>query len=204
MKNIICLLILVFGVVCFNANADEIPEKISYDGMDYVYDSSSKEFEQKVVGDINGDGKDELIWSYRAVTDDGIAIPLCATLIYEINGDKRKLVKTITEGERPDKLYAADFDNDGTKELVVITGSGMHWTNVIVYQYKNSDYIKIFEDGTAASVVFEENARPLIIKVGRPKWDRQANWSYADEPLWEVYKWDDNASKFSKELSSSD
>jgi len=175
--------------------------KIHEDGRDYIYDESYKKYEKKIEADIDGDGMDETIWSFTTTSDDDIRIHLCVTIIYKIVGDKRTIVKTIIDGERPEELYADDFDNDGAEEIVLLTGSGMHYTNINVYQYQGDDYSPIFEDGSANEVYFDGKVDPPVIKVGRNNFQKEG-WSMMDEPLWEVYQWNGKQFVYSQELSS--
>jgi len=201
MKKLVLIVgVIILQVSIVTASENIQPPKIVDEGRNYIFDEYFKDYEKKINADINGDGKDELIWSYTATSDDDVGMHLCATLIYEINGDEKKLVKTILNGEHPKKLYAVDFDNDGAKEFVLMTNAGMHWTEVNVYQYKDNDYVSIFSDETASGVVFVEDTKQPLIKVGRP--GGKANWSYADEPLWKVYKWGEKGFEISKDLSS--
>ena len=153
--------------------------------------------ETEFHADLDGDGKDELIRSFRINPPDG-GFPRAFTVI-ESNGN---IVKKIIGDERPDSVQAIDLDKNGKKELIILTAGGNHYTSISVYQYKDADYKAIFEEGSASGVIFEENADAPLIKIGRGDWKGKGGWDYASEPLWEVYKWIGERFEYSRNLSN--
>lgn len=153
--------------------------------------------ETELHADLDGDSKDELIRSFRINPPDG-GFPRAFTVI-ESGG---KVVKNIVGDERPEGIQAIDLDNDGRKELIILTAGGNHYTSIVVYRYEAADYRPIFEEGSASGVIFKEDAASPVIRIGRGDWKKEGGWDYASEPLWEVYKWIGERFEYSRDLSN--
>lgn len=114
----------------------------------------------------------------------------------------------------PDHMGDVEFANlnrDGFKQIIARSDGGAHYTNIAVYGYKDGVLYKIFENGSACEVKTDFKANKPTIKVGRANWGakektedgEEIDWSYASEPLWQVYRWDGKQFAYDGKLSTS-
>jgi len=83
------------------------------------------------LGDIDGDGKDEVIFRLAGIGKDA-TVYLRA---FKWTGEAFKDISSGLEKEVPIVFDFADFDGDGKKELVLLSETGMH-----IYKYTNSGW----------------------------------------------------------------
>lgn len=179
-------------------SSESKPETLIFDQRTYQQDMRFSDEEKKYFFDLDGVGEKELVWTFRAEPTDG-GFPRAFTLIY---GSDKKLIKTIRGNMRPDSIELLDLD--GKKLLVIFTTGGNHYTSIAIYQYQNDDCTPVFEEGSASGVTFDKDSNPPVIKIGRGDWGKEGGWAYADEPLWEVYKWNGERFVYSKDLSNTE
>ncbi len=109
------------------------------------------------------------------------------------------------------EVQIVSLNKDGFKQIVAWSQGGAHYTNVAVYGYKDGALYKIFENGSACEVKTDFKANKPTIKVGRANWGakektedgEEIDWSYASEPLWQVYRWDGKQFAYDEKLSTS-
>src|SRR3989338_5651696 len=119
------------------------------------------DLETEFKADLDGDGNEESIRSFRVNPPDG-SFPHAVTLIEDSKGTRQILAGQ----ERPENIEILDLNKDGQKELLITTNGGNHYTSIAVYENKNGKYQPLFEEGSASSVIFEDTGTPLI-KIGR-------------------------------------
>ncbi len=205
-KQLIMLSVLAFFLLslCAFTRQSIPPQSVFYNLRKYTIVSNRKDYETRFEADLNSDGKNELIWSFQAEPEKEMdGFPRAFTLIYEMQNGKEKLVKTIMGNMRPEDTRIVDLNKNGFKQLVIFTTGGNHYTNIAIYQYKNGNYEPIFEEGSASGITFDDKANPPIVKIGRGNWKKEG-WSYATEPLWEIYQWNGRQFEYSKELSNTE
>lgn len=149
--------------------------------------------------DLDGDGKKEVI-TVEDIFDPKIGI-VVESVITVSSSDKIKL-GNFSMPERFDKIDFISFNKDNSRQIAAWSNSGMHYTNLAIYGFRNGKLYSIFKNGSACLIEADFKAAKPLVKVGRANWE-QKGWSYGTgEPLWEVYQWDGKELKFNRELST--
>ena len=209
MKTIVAAVlsaIFLQGIVFADAN-DLIPAQLEWEGRIYSLVPWEELGKGVVYTDINGDGVDEAVASFRASTPgEEYPVPQTFHLIYEFTEGKPKLVKTIVPlDEKLNEVKSVELPSkNGVRHraLAIFGHGGAHYTSLSVYKYINEDYELIFENGSACPVEVRDGEDSVSIWVGRANWDEEG-WCYAiGEPLWQVYTWDGDAFIYNSELST--
>jgi hypothetical protein len=153
--------------------------------------------------DINNDGKDELVVVYQQYTFPERTVPYASeTIVVVYKRFDFEKIGQFSMPERFDKIEFVSLNKDGVKQIVAWSDSGMHYTNIAIYGYKNGELYEIFENGSACLVETDFKAKRPMIKVGRENWE-QEGWCYATgEPLWQVYVWNGKEFVYNKKLST--
>ncbi|MFH1772414.1 MAG: hypothetical protein ABH872_06320 [Candidatus Omnitrophota bacterium] len=138
--------------------------------------------------DLDNDGIFEQV-TYEQRFDepvDMLPIPIEAEVaVFDSSGDK------IGSFFMPDHVGEVEFvslNKDGFKQIAARSYGGAHYTNIAVYGYENGNLYEIFANGSACGVETNFDKEIPEIRVGRANWEEEG-WSYADEPLWQVYTW---------------
>jgi hypothetical protein len=176
-------------------------KEFKYDNKTYYYISNWKKYERALYADLDYDGQNEAVISFAAGTKpDGwkegdVIFYMPFYQIYKKTGKEYALVKTIVGHQYLGGISVQDFSKDGRKQLVIWSSGGEHYTDIYIYEWREGEYKKIFENGSACEVRLESNKKIPEIWIGREDWNNK-KWSYSDEPLWEVYVW--NGKEFVK------
>jgi len=157
--------------------------------------------------DLDNDGKKEIITTEGKIEED---VNFMIESIITVTSADRKHKDSFSMPERLEKIEFVSLNKDGRKQIVVHSHSGMHYTNIAVYGYEKGRLHKIFEDGSACGIDAYLDDSPPLIKVGRANWDakvktedgKEIDWSYASEPLWQVYRWDGKEFVYDEKLST--
>jgi hypothetical protein len=202
-KQLITFLVILLSIFlqtihpAIAQDAPDIPKEFKYDNKTYSYIPNWKAYERTLYADLDYDGQNEAVISFVAgAKPDGwkegdtiFYMPFYQ--IYKKKGKKYTLVNTIAGHQYLGGISAEDFSKDGRKQLVIWSGGGEHYTDIYIYEWREGEYKKIFENGSACEVRLESDKKIPEIWIGREQWDKEG-WNYSDEPLWEVYKWDGN------------
>lgn len=193
---IVIIFIVAFSSVWAETVEKRPPEQFEYDGRIYRHESAFDEFGSIVNSDIDGDGNNETLISFRA--DPGeVYIPMAFVFVYD--GDK---VLKIPLLDYPGKIETADIDRDGSQELILYSHGGAHYTELQIFKYKDGELIKLFENGSACPVNFKMIGHMPTVKVGRAKWEKEG-WCYAsDDYHWQIYVWDGEQFAYRDDLST--
>lgn len=143
--------------------------------------------------DLDNDGKAETITTEDKVNTDIQFVEEC---VITVTSADKKYKDSFSIPEHIETVKFVSLNKDGNKQIVATSTSGMHYTNIAVYSYKDSKLHKIFESGSGCAIETDFESSQPNIKVGIAKLD-QEGWSYADEPNWEIWLWD--GKKFVKE-----
>ncbi len=161
--------------------------------------------------DLDNNGTKELVVAqqqYETISEDS---PLLASEeIITVSGLDGEELGSFSMPDHMGELELVSLNNDGLKQIVARSYGGAHYTNIAIYGYKDGGLYKIFEDGSACGVDVYFDDSPPLIKVGRANWGakektedgEEIDWSYASEPLWQVYRWDGKQFVYDKKLSS--
>ncbi|MBU1147121.1 MAG: VCBS repeat-containing protein [Candidatus Omnitrophica bacterium] len=185
------------------AKRTSMPNFIEYEGVIFERDPCQEEYEQAVYADLDGDAKDELIVRFSGKLEDQSCIAL--TVIYSFKEGNNVMVKTILGGETPISMELFDVDKDGITDLILRDHSGVHYTLVMIYSYKDNDYKCLFENGTSCFLLdVNTKIEPVRITIGRENWDKE-DFCYgnsATESLLEVWEWSGERFAYSPSLST--
>ena len=192
--------------------SDLIPAKIEYGGRIYLYDSHWTDEENIVRGNLDNDPDEEVVVSFgtRTKDEEEVGIPVHFWQIYDLANAEYKPVKTTSANDYPGKIVLEDLNNDGRQEIVVFSHGGAHYTNVYIYQWQKEEYKEIWSNGSACGIVLGFDSSPSTIRVGYPNFGakviteegKEIEWSYASEPLWQIYQWDGKRFVYSEKLST--
>lgn len=146
-------------------------------------------FAETYTIDLDSDGNMEVITAEQRFDklEDGSSFAIEG--IIKVTDSQGKEVGSFSMPDHLDKIEFVNFNKDKIKQVVVWSTGGAHYTNIAIYGYSNGRLNNIFEKGSGCAILANFNAYPPSIKVGIPNFDKEG-WSYADEPLWEVYLWD--------------
>jgi len=208
MKRII--LICLLGIfICSTAFSSDGPkptewmlQDVVHEGSTYVRDPYWEEYESVTKGDINGDGKDEVVVRFRSNDEEA---PRVVTAVYDVQGDSKVLSKAIIGLEYLNRAEMLDVDKDGVKDLILYDRSGNHYTYITIYSFKDGEYRRIFENGTACYLYdIDAEKEKTQITIGRENWD-DPEFCYAnsdEKSLKEVYVWNGKEFVYSRKLST--
>lgn len=200
-KKLIFILPVLFVCSCV-AHAEEslIPQTIQWDGKTYECSPWSEEYEGVRYADFDGDKIKEAVASFKGVAGE-TKITQPFHLIYKLSNGQYKLVKTIVStDERLGEVRIIDINEDGLYEIAIFSQGGMHYESLSIYMYIDGKYELIFENGSACGIdlfPMTKLADSCTIKVGRANWEKKG-WSYADEPLYQVYVWTESGLRIVK------
>lgn len=147
--------------------------------------------------DLDADGVAELVEVVQqvGVLEDGSQFASEGVVTITSDGAFRG---SFSMPEHLTELKFISLNSDGLKQIAAWSQSGMHFTNFAIYglEAEEERIYKIFEAGSACGVVTDFESMPPQIKVGQARLD-EPGWSYADEPDWEIWRWD--SKEFSKQ-----
>ncbi len=141
--------------------------------------------------DVDGDGKMEYIIGvqFRYTKVD---VPYGSVLICKQKGSTLETQKQIIIGDYFKDVKLFDITKDGIMDLVIEGQSGMHLSELKIVSWQNGKYLTLLETGSGSGVFFETDEKGNAqVKIGIPLFDK-GDWSYADEPDWEIWTWDGN------------
>jgi len=103
-----------------------------------------------------------------------------------------------------------DLTKSGLKQIVAWSRGGMHYMNIAIYGYLYGKLYLLFQNGSACGIDTDFDTDRPVIKVGRANWGakvitedgKEINWSYASEPLWQVYAWNGEEFVYDEKLST--
>lgn len=177
-----------------------------WNGMDFAEDNAS----YKV--DLDNDSKKEIIVVQRlfeTISEDSLPLQINSNItIFKPDGGK---VDSFSMPDRMGEVEFVSLNNDGFKQIVAWSDGGMHYTNIAIYGYKDGKMYRVFENGSACGVETDFKTKKPTIRIGRANWGakvktedgEEINWSYASEPLWQVYVWDGKDFIYNEKLSTS-
>ena len=206
MRKVVILLVLYFCLVLVASAHSEnlIPEQIEWKGKTYSLVPWNDDNKGVRYGDFDGDGSNEAIASFRGIiSEQEYPIPQPFHLIYKFVDRKPVLVKTITTiNDQLGEVRIIDLDKGGQKEIAIFCHGGAHYTDLSIYTYRLGEYRLIFHDGSACGIELKDTVVIPHIRIGRANWEEEG-WSYASDPLWEIYAWDGENFVYKDNLSSS-
>jgi len=182
----------------------KMPDQVECEGTVYAHDPYWEDYESISYADLDGDGTDEAVVRF---VSNGEMPHDAVTAIYSARDGYKNPVKTVIGGEHPRAIDMADIDKDGIKDLVIYDHSGNHYTEVLIYSFKDGDYRCLFRNGTACYLYsVDTEADPTRIIIGRENWENEefCYASSATESLEAVWEWRGGAFVFSPKLSTSD
>ncbi|MBN2483978.1 MAG: hypothetical protein JXD21_07255 [Candidatus Omnitrophica bacterium] len=138
--------------------------------------------------DLDGDGGTETITVHQVYGTFTDAPPYAKEGIVTVYDPDTEKAHTFSMAEHMGKVEFVSLNKDAAHQIVAWSQSGMHYTNLAVYGYKDDELYKIFETGSGCGIETDFQSNPPTIKIGVPKFDEEG-WSYADEPAWEIYTW---------------
>jgi hypothetical protein len=200
-KQLIIFLIILLSIFLQTTHpvvaqdAPAIPKEFKYDNKTYSYISNWKAYERILYADLDYDGQTEAVISFVAgARPDGwkegdVIFYMPFYQIYKKTGEEYALVNTIVGHQYLGGISIEDFSRDGRKQLVIWSSGGIHYTDIYIYEWRDGEYKRIFEGGSACEVKLESGKNIPEIWIGREKWDKEG-WSYEDEPDWEKWVWD--------------
>jgi len=157
-----------------------------------VYTFNEFEGIQRVLQeDVDGDGKMEYIIGvqFRYTKVD---VPYGSVLICKQKGRTLETQKQIIIGDYFKDVKLFDVTKDGIMDLVIEGQGGMHFFMLNIISWQNGKYLPLLETGSGSGVFFETDEKGNAqVKIGIPLFDKE-DWSYADEPDWEIWTWDGN------------
>lgn len=206
MKSLV-VIILVFLAVSVLVYADETQDfpihielrddKIIITHKNSIYTFPSKE-ENKFSGirkvlqeDVDGDGLKEYIIGTQ-LREGNADVPYSCVLIGKPNRQKLDIQKQIVVGDYFGDVQLFDVNKDGVKDVVITGTSGMHWSDLVIIGWQNGKYETLWNTGSPSGVFFEtDKDGNAQVRIGIPLTENQG-WSYADEPDWEIWRWNGN------------
>lgn len=135
--------------------------------------------------DLDNDGKKEIITTEGKIEKD---INFMIESIITVTSADKKHKDSFSMPERLEKIEFISLNRDGRKQIIAQSHSGMHYSNLAIYGYRDGALYKIFGNGSACGIETDFKADRPLIKIGVPNFEKEG-WSYADEPLWEIYAW---------------
>ncbi|MFA5088434.1 MAG: hypothetical protein WC552_05305 [Candidatus Omnitrophota bacterium] len=194
--------LLVLACVSGPAASEEtvlLPDSFQLEG--YSYCPGTKEM-IAVRHDFNGDGQMETLVGFQGYTDDEGSVPASFVMMGTEQDNKIKPMFILRGSDYFDKVELKDIDADGVPEIAFWSGGGAHYTDLDIYKYTDGGIKKIFSNGSACPVEFDDTTGFVRIKIGRERWDKP-DWSYASgENLLEVWEWNGKEFQFKPNLSS--
>jgi len=204
MKRLVVGFVLFILIVpCVYAGEKWLPDQVEYQGKVFTRDTYWKKYEQVEYADIDGDNIDEIITRFRV--EEEMSIPAAVTAIYKIQDGEKILAKVMFGGETPTAMDLFDVDNDGVKDLIVYDHCGNHYTLILIYSYKDGDYVRLFENGTPCYLYdVITDTKPVQVVIGRENWnDKEFCYANSGErSLKEVYAWNGKEFEYSSKLST--
>ena len=189
------------------ADVDLIPQHIEWEGRTYSLAPREDDHKGIVYGDLDGDGADEAVASFRGIIpEEEHPLPQPFHIIYDfIEGEPTcvRVIATTDDSLGEVRIIGLPGRNGETYNALALFGSGgMHYTALSIYKYNNGTYDSIFKDGSACSVELKDTQSPVQIRIGRPDWEKEG-WSYAGPGyLWQVYEWNGETFRYNESLST--
>lgn len=175
-----------------------IPAEIKYEGTTYVYNSESADDTVIIQGNLDSDKNKEIVLVIPTIDKDTKLLRVQFLQIYDLTDGQYKLIKTAHISQYPGIVILKDLNGDGRQEIIAKGSSGMHLTQIYVYQWQDDNYKQIWHKEGDRGIQLLLDASPPTIKIGVAQWDtkvklddgKEIDWSMSSEPLWEVYQWD--------------
>lgn len=176
-----------------------------------AYPSSLSEDNFSCVADLDNDGKNERV-VYRQLYEGEPSMRIGTEItVFRPDGSE---AGSFSMGDRMGKVELVSLNKDGRKQIATWSSSGMHYTGIDIFGYRDGKAYRIFENGSACPVEVDLEADRPIIKVGIAKWGtkiltedgEEINWSYASgghgDCYWQVYAWDGEKFIYDEKLST--
>jgi len=197
------VLILFIGVKAFASDlVTDHMTKLEYDGYEYIVsDDYRAEDNVAIRQDLNGDMQPEILLGFQAYSGPKVKAPASFMILGKEENGKFVFRHIVQGNDRFGKIELIDVDKDGFDEIAFWSGGGMHYTTLQIYSYEDAKLECLFANGSACGVKFEIVDDISTIKIGRANWDKDG-WCYADEPLWEVWKWNGEQFQYNEAQST--
>lgn len=198
-KQLILIFLLLLPVPCL-AYAKDSPypkpeitlegDKVIFKQEDMVYTFPSTE---KIGGegimnvlreDFDADGEKEYIISVQMHTPDAVVF------ICKRANNNLEIQHRIDAGDRFKNIKPYDINKDGVNDLVIEGQSGERWSELKIVSRQNGRYFTLWDTGSPSGVSFETNKGNAQVRIGIPLTGEKENWTYNDEPNWEIWTWD--------------
>jgi hypothetical protein len=206
-KMIMGILMCLMAGLSF-AQESWIPQEYEYKGIFYHRGQPAEgEETPEMFLDLDGDGQEEAVVDFGFAYKEGQEPEghWGAVVIYDQKKGKWAPVKTFVSGDHMCGYEFMDVDHDGTQDLVMRAYTGNHYMLITIYSFKDGDYKKIFENGTACYLhEIDAGSNPTKIVIDREDWDNN-DFDYASSAelsLKEVYVWDGKEFVYSEDLST--
>jgi len=139
--------------------------------------------------DIDGDGIKEHIVGTQLREGDA-NVPYSCVLIGKPDREKLDIQKQIVTGDYFGDVQLFDVNKDGIKDIIIKGNSGMHWVDLNIVAWQQGKYVTLWDTGSPSGVFFEaDKDGNAQVRIGIPLTGEKENWSYADEPDWEIWRW---------------